>query len=38
MEELGGSDAKIKGREYWDQYIEAFTFAVRSELQPRFSL
>src|ERR1017187_9965957 len=38
MEELGFSDAEIKGREYWDQYIEAFTFAVRSALQPRFSL
>jgi hypothetical protein len=34
----GFSDAEIKGREYWDQYIEAFTFAVRSALQPRFSL
>ena len=34
----GFSDAEIKGREYWDQYIEAFTFAARSELQPRFSL
>jgi polyphosphate kinase 2 (PPK2 family) len=32
------SPADIKGREYWDQYIEAFTFAVRSALQPRFSL
>ena len=36
--QMGVSDAKIKGREYWDQYIEAFTFAARSELQPRFSL
>src|ERR1017187_3377618 len=34
----GFSDAEIKEREYWDQYIEAFTFAVRSALQPRFSL
>lgn len=31
------SPADIKGREYWDRYIEAFTSAVRSALQPRFS-
>src|ERR1017187_6304817 len=34
----GSRTPRSRGRAYWDQYIEAFTFAVRSELQPRFSL